>query len=109
MNKIFSLSFIFSYSYSSSSNRYTFPSDGYFIESSDQVQSGEIHAVITGPSSSAIAAYQYMKIIAKYQITSTFVKKGTRIYKALATRFRRFARQPDSQIGKRPEFGIVGE
>ena len=40
---------------------------------------------------------------------STFVKKGTRIYKALATRFRRFARQPDSQIGKRPEFGIVGE
>ena len=62
-------------SYNSSSNRYTFPCDGYVVLSSEATSSGVIRAVITDPMGNQIAK-MYMNVTNSYQIESLFVKKG---------------------------------
>jgi hypothetical protein len=68
-------------SYTSSSNKYTFPNDGYVSISSETVSSGNIRVVILGANDDTLAR-MYMNITDAYQIQSLFVRKGTKVFLA---------------------------
>ena len=66
--------------YTSTSNMYTFPADGYVFVSSESVASGAIRVVIAPADAGWGLASIYMNITATYQIQSMYVKKGMNCY-----------------------------
>lgn len=64
--------------YTSSSNKYTCPSDGYVVLTSRQVSSGKLNVNIE--LSAGQTVYEYMSITAAWQLHSVFVKKGMKVY-----------------------------
>lgn len=65
--------------YTSPSNSYTFPSDGYLILDSATKTSGLIDARIQG-SNGGNVAFMFMNITGQNQKESLFVRKGMKCY-----------------------------
>jgi len=62
----------------SSSNKYTFPSDGYLVLNSSNVSTGSIQVNIYTANNKAL--FQYMSITKAYQVEMVFIKKGMMCY-----------------------------
>ena len=65
--------------YSTSSNKYTFPSDGYIVESIGAQNSGKCIVTIYGANGAPIAGL-CLNAVFNYQSSSVFVRKGMSCY-----------------------------